>query len=145
MSLTSVTLSGTIKKNADQRTTPNGNTVTNLMMNIVRYDGRSKEEKTYPVKVTLWGDNYTDMLPKLTEGTRIIVSGRLQIDQFADRNGKNIKLLNVEASNLNFASDLNSVSSSANDMGAYDEAAASSSSSSSSSETDSFNNQEIPF
>ena len=140
MSLTSVTLSGTIKKNAEQRTTPNGNAVTNLMMNVVRYDGRSKEEKQYPVKVTLWGDSYTDMLPQLTAGTKIVVSGRLQIDQFTDRNGKNVKLLNVEASSLNFVTDLTKVSNMATEMGNYDEAATTSAS-----ETDSFDNQEIPF
>lgn len=140
MSLASVTLSGTIKKNAEQRTTPNGNAVTNLMMNITKYDGRKKEEQSFPVKVTLWGDSYTEMLPQLSEGTRIVVSGRLQIDQFADRNGKNVKLLNVEASSLNFVNDLNKVSSAANDAGSYDDAA-----STSASETDSFDNQEIPF
>jgi single-stranded DNA-binding protein len=140
MSLATVTLSGTIKKNAEQKTTPNGNAVTNLMMDITKYDSRSKEEKSYPVKVTLWGDSYTEMLPKLTAGTRIIISGRLQIDQFADRNGKNIKLLNVEASSLNFVNDLNTVSASAVETGSYNEVV-----SASGSETDSFNNQEIPF
>ena len=140
MSLTAVTLSGTIKKNAEQRTTPNGTAVTNLMMNIVRYDGRAKEEKSYPVKVTLWGDSYTEMLSKLTEGTKIIVSGRLQIDQFTDKNGKNVRLLNIEASSLKFASDIANASNTNNDLGAYDEAATASGS-----ETDSFNNQEIPF
>jgi single-strand DNA-binding protein len=140
MSIASVTLSGTLKKNAEQRQTPNGTTVTNLMMNVARYDNRAKEEKQYPVKVTLWGDSYTDMLNQLTEGTRVVVSGRLQIEQFADRNGKNVKLLNVEASSLNFVSDLNNVSNSNADLGSYDEAA-----STSASETDSFDNQEIPF
>lgn len=140
MSLASVTLSGTIKKNAEQRSTPNGTAVTNLMMNITKYDGRSKEEKSFPVKVTLWGDSYTEMLPQLTEGTRVVVSGRLQIDQFADRNGKNVKLLNVEASSLNFVNDLSKISASATEAGSYDEAA-----STSASETDSFDNQEIPF
>ncbi len=139
MSIATVTLSGTIKKNAEQRTTPNGNAVINLMMNVTRYDGRSKEEKSYPVKVTLWGDNYTDKLPQLIEGTRIIVSGRLQIDQFSDKNGKNIRLLNIEASSLNFANDLTRVNANPQ-ASAYDNAA-----NSSGSETDAFDNQEIPF
>jgi single-stranded DNA-binding protein len=139
MSLAIATLSGTIKKNAEQRTTPNGNAVTNLMMNITKYDGRTKEEKSYPVKVTLWGDSYTDMLPKLIQGTRIVVTGRLQIDQFADRNGKNVKILNIEASKLNFVNDLTKVSNAA-EAGTYDDVA-----SASGSEIDAFDNQEIPF
>ena len=140
MSLATVTLSGTIKDNAQQRTTPNGNPVTNFMMNITRYDGRAKEEKQYPVKITLWGDSFAQMSDKLTAGTRVIVAGRLQIEQFTDKNGKNVKLLAVEANKLNFISDMMSGSNASNDTSMYDEAMTSSGS-----ETDSFSNEEIPF
>lgn len=142
MSIAIATLSGTIKKNAEQRSTPNGNTVINLMMNITRYDSRAKQEKSYPVKVTLWGESYVDQVANLTQGTKIVVSGRLQIDQFADKNGKNVRLLNLEASNLNFVSDLNkNNNSNAIDSSVYDELE----SSNAGSEKDAFDNQEIPF
>jgi len=65
MSLTSIVLSGTIKKKAEQKQTPNGNTVTNFMINVTRYDNREKQEKQYPVKVSIWGDAISDMLGKL--------------------------------------------------------------------------------
>jgi single-strand DNA-binding protein len=142
MSIAIATLSGTINKNAEQRSTPNGNTVINLMMNITRYDSRAKQEKSYPVKVTLWGESYVDQVANLTQGTKIVVSGRLQIDQFADKNGKNVRLLNLEASNLNFVSDLNkNNNSNAIDSSVYDELE----SSNAGSEKDAFDNQEIPF
>lgn len=142
MSIAIATLSGTINKKAEQRSTPNGNTVINLMMNITRYDSRAKQEKSYPVKVTLWGESYVDQVANLTQGTKIVVSGRLQIDQFADKNGKNVRLLNLEASNLNFVSDLNkNNNSNAIDSSVYDELE----SSNAGSEKDAFDNQEIPF
>ena len=142
MSIAIATLSGTIKKNAEQRSTPNGNTVINLMINITRYDSRAKQEKSYPVKVTLWGESYVDQVANLTQGTKIVVSGRLQIDQFADKNGKNVRLLNLEASSLNFVTDLNkNNNANAIDSSVYDELE----SSNAGSEKDAFDNQEIPF
>ncbi len=65
MTLSSITLSGTITKDAEQRYTPNNNSVISFMMQILRYDNREKSEKAYPVKVNLWGDNYTEMLDRL--------------------------------------------------------------------------------
>lgn len=140
MSLTSITLSGTIKKDAEQRSTPNGTAVINFMMNILRYDGKAKEEKAYPVKVTMWGDGFTDMLPKLKTGTRVVAAGRLQIDQFNDRNGKPVRILNIEASRVQILSELANVSSSALSAD-YDEVLTASGSEA----TDAYDNQEVPF
>lgn len=145
MSLTSITLSGTVKKNAEQRHTPNGNSVISVMMNVTKWDGRAKEEKQYPVKVNLWGDNNADLLEKLTEGTKIIATGRLQIDQFNDRNGKMVKLLCIEASAIRLATDLvGAAANTASSSSPYD-ASVEQSSSYTGSETDGFSNQEVPF
>ena len=103
MSLSQATLSGTVKKNAEQKTTTNGNTVTNFTMDVLRYDGRAKEEKSYPVRVNLWGDNFADLATQLTVGARVIVSGRLQIDQFHSNDGKLVRLLTIEASKVSMA------------------------------------------
>lgn len=140
MSLASITLSGTLKKDAEQRTTSNGTTVSNFMMNILRYDGRAKEEKAYPVKVTMWGDNFADMIDKLKTGTRVVVTGRLQIDQFNDRNGKPVRLLNIEANRVQLLGELANVSSQASSAD-YDEAM----STGGSEATDAYDNQEVPF
>lgn len=140
MSLTSITLSGTIKKDAEQRSTPNGTPVINFMMNVLRYDGRSKEEKAYPVKVTMWGESFTDMLEKLKTGTRVVATGRLQIDQFNDRNGKPVRLLNIEANRVQLLSELANVKTSASSND-YDEEM----SSGGSEATDAYSSQEVPF
>jgi single-strand DNA-binding protein len=141
MSLTSITLSGTIKKDAEQRTTANGTAVTNFMMNILRYESRAKEEKAYPVKVTMWGDSFTDMLGKLKAGTRVVATGRLQIDQFNDHTGKAVRLLNIEANRVQLLSDVANASSPALNESSYDEDITSSGSEA----TDAYDNQEVPF
>lgn len=135
MTLSSATLSGTLKKDAEQRFTPNNNSVVTFMMNILRYDNKAKEEKSFPVKVNLWGDSFGDMLDRLKEGARVIVNGRIQIEQFNNREGKAVKLLCIEGNRLNFADEL------AQGSGA----AMSSSSGSSDMEMDALPSEEIPF
>ncbi len=106
MTFSSINLSGTISKDAEQRYTPNNNSVITFMMQVLRYHSRDKTEKAYPVKVNLWGDNFTNLLDRLKPNTRVLVSGRLELEQFTDRNGKNIRLVVIEANNLVFPEDL---------------------------------------
>ena len=106
MSLSSVTLSGTIKSDAQQRFTPNNTSVITVMINVLKYDNKTKQEKSYPVKVNLWGDSYTDLLADLKAGNRVVVSGRLQIDQFNNKEGKSVRLLVVEASRINMLDEI---------------------------------------
>jgi single-stranded DNA-binding protein len=106
MSFSSVTLSGTIKSDAQQRFTPNNTSVITVMINVLKYDNKTKQEKSYPVKVNLWGDSYTDLLADLKAGTRVVVSGRLQIDQFNNKEGKSVRLLVVEASRINMLDEI---------------------------------------
>jgi len=143
MSFSSVTLSGTIKTDAQQRFTPNNTSVITVMLNVLRYDNKAKQEKTYPVKVNLWGDSYTDMLPDLKAGTRVVVSGRLQIDQFNNKEGKPVRILVVEASRINLLEEI------ANTIN-YSELMDSGldmdlSSENSLDRTDAFADQEVPF
>ena len=106
MSFSSVTLSGTIKSDAQQRFTPNNTSVITVMINVLKYDNKTKQEKSYPVKVNLWGDSYTDLLADLKAGNRVVVSGRLQIDQFNNKEGKSVRLLVVEASRINMLDEI---------------------------------------
>ena len=125
MTLSSITLSGTISKDAEQRYTPNNNSVISFQMQILRYDSREKTEKSYPVKVNLWGDNYTELMDRLKPGARVIVSGRLELDQFIDRAGKNVRVVVVEANSIHFVDSLkNAVSAQAVTVGAPAEATA---------------------
>lgn len=105
MTLSSASLSGTVSKEAEQRFTPNNNSVLSFTMKILRYDGRAKEEKTYPVRVTLWGD-HEDKLARLKAGARVLVTGRLEINQFTDSKGTNVRLASIEANDIKFLDEL---------------------------------------
>lgn len=132
MSLTSISLSGSISKDAEQRFTPNNNQVISLTLLTSRYDGKSKETKNYPVRVNLWGESFTDILGRLKQGTNIIVSGRLQLEQFNDKNGKPVRMASIDANRVHFSSDL-------------DSASGATSSAELPAEIDSFADQEVPF
>ncbi len=142
MSLSQITLSGTIKEDAEQKTTTNGNAVISFMMTVLRYDSRAKEEKSYPVKVNMWGETFADQVPQLTAGTRVIVTGRLQLDQFNDRNGKMVRLAAIDANRVASLKDLANASSGSSKMMSdpYADMARSTGS-----ETDALSSEEVPF
>lgn len=143
MSFTSITLSGTIKKDAQQRFTPNNTSIVSFMMDTLRYDGRSKEEKAYPVKVNMWGDSFTDMIPDLKAGTRVVATGRLQIEQFTDKSGKNVRVVCIEANRVAKLDEVASAKSSATSN--FDEDEFASAGSRAGGQTDAYGDQEVPF
>ena len=112
MTFSSITLSGTIKNQAVQRFTPNNVSIISFTIDVKRYDNRTKEEKSYPVKVNLWGDAYTEQINDLSPGKSIVVIGRPQIEQYNDKEGKPQKNFTVEGSKFFFVDNLVSDSSS---------------------------------
>lgn len=144
MSFTSVTLSGTIKKDAQQKFTPNNTSVVSFMMDTLRYDGKAKEEKAYPVKVNMWGDSFTDMVPELTQGIRVVVMGRLQIEQYTDKTGKNVRVLCIEANRVSKMSEVAAGSKTAT-ASSFDEDDLTASAPKVSTQTDAYADQEVPF
>ena len=144
MSFTSVTLSGTIKKDAQQKFTPNNTSVVSFMMDTLRYDGKAKEEKAYPVKVNMWGDSFTDMVPELTQGTRVVVMGRLQLEQYTDKTGKNVRVLCIEANRVSKMSEVAAGSKTAS-ASSFDEDDFAPAAAKSSGQTDAYADQEVPF
>lgn len=106
MSLSSITLSGTIKDKAELRHTPSNVAVVGFTLLVTKYDSRAKEEKVYPVKVNAWGDTNAGLVDQLNAGERVLVAGRLQINQFTDKNGKNVRLAELEANSINFLKEL---------------------------------------
>ena len=143
MSLSQITLSGTVKADAEQKTTANGNSVISFMMTVLRYDSRAKEEKSYAVKVNMWGETFADQLTQLTTGTRVIVTGRLQLDQFNDRNGKMVRLAAIDANRVASLKDIANASLGSSKM--MSDPYADMASSSAGSETDALSSEEVPF
>jgi single-stranded DNA-binding protein len=75
-------------------------------MDIMRYDGRDKQEKAHEITINLWGDAYAEKVAEITPGKQVLVIGRPQIDQFTDRGGNTQRSFVVEASSFHFLSEL---------------------------------------
>lgn len=148
MSQSSITISGTISKKAEQRFTQSNVSIVAFTMKVLRYNGKTKEEKAFPVRVNLWGDNGVNILERLNEGIRVIVSGRLQINQFNDQAGNPVRLAEVEASQVNFVEDLAKLDTSSigsEQVADFDSATAEQAPASASPQADEKVIEEIPF
>jgi single-strand DNA-binding protein len=70
-----VTIAGNIGKNAETRTTPNGDKVTSWTVGVD--DRTSKEKGTMWFDCTLWGKRGDALAQYLTKGGKVTVSGEL--------------------------------------------------------------------
>lgn len=117
MSLSSITITGTVTEDAEQRYTQDNVSVLNFTMTVARYNNRDKQEKAFPVKVTVWGDQSTPLIDQVKAGVRVIVNGRLELRQMQDPSGKNIRVAEIVASSVKTVDEL---SKSVGDMNSQD-------------------------
>jgi single-strand DNA-binding protein len=105
MSFNKITLVGNLGRDPELRYTPNGMAVCSFTMatNEKRKD-RSGEmaDVTTWFRVTLWGRQAETASQYLTKGRPVYVEGRLRIDEWTDRDGKNRYTLEVNATDLQF-------------------------------------------
>lgn len=104
--LNKVMLMGNITRDPEVRYTPKGTAVTDISLAINRTysldDGERREETTY-VDVTYWGRQAEVIGEYMKKGRPIYVEGRLQLDQWEDKNtGQNRSRLKVVGDNFQF-------------------------------------------
>jgi len=104
--LNKVMLIGNITRDPEVRYTPKGTAVTDLPMAINRFftldDGERREETTF-VDVTFWGRQAEVIGEYMRKGRPIYVEGRLQLDQWEDKNtGQQRSRLKVVGENFQF-------------------------------------------
>ena len=87
--LNKVFLLGNLTRDPDLRGLPSGQSVCEMRMAITRrYISNGKEvDETCFVDVVVWGKSANNCKQFLTKGSQIMVEGRLQLDQWEDRNG----------------------------------------------------------
>ena len=87
--LNKVFLLGNLARDPDLRGLPSGQSVCEMRMAITRrYISNGKEvDETCFVDVVVWGKSANNCKQFLTKGSQIMVEGRLQLDQWEDRNG----------------------------------------------------------
>ena len=88
-SLNKVFLLGNLVRDPDLRGLPSGQSVCELRMAVSRrYRGSNGQdaEETCFVDVVVWGNSAKNCKQYLAKGSQIMVEGRLQLDQWEDRN-----------------------------------------------------------
>ncbi len=89
-SFNKVLLMGNLTRDPDLRSLPSGQNVCELGLAVNRRyqsnDGRDVEEPCF-VDVVVWGKAAANCKQFLEKGSQVFVEGRLQLDQWEDRNG----------------------------------------------------------
>ena len=105
-SLNKVFLLGNLVRDPDLRGLPSGQSVCELRMAVSRryINGSGQEtEETCFVDVVVWGKSAKNCKQYLAKGSQVMVEGRLQFDQWEDRNGGGIRSrLRVTAEQIQF-------------------------------------------
>ncbi len=105
MSFNKIILVGNLGKDPELRYTPDGTAVASfsLATNEKRKDksGQFQDVTTW-FKVTLWRKQAENASKYLTKGSPVYIEGRLNIEEWTDKDGKNRYTLDVQASDMQF-------------------------------------------
>ncbi len=88
-SFNKVILMGNLTRDPDLRSTPSGSSVCELGLAMNRrfvVNGQEREESCF-VDVTVWGKSAESCKRFLEKGSPVMIEGRLQLDQWEDRDG----------------------------------------------------------
>lgn len=105
MSFNKITLVGNLGKDPDFRYTPQGNPVCTISLatNERKRDKSGEfQDVTTWFRVTLWGKQAETAQKFLTKGSPIYIEGRLRVEEWSDRDGKNRYTLDVQATDMQF-------------------------------------------
>jgi single-strand DNA-binding protein len=105
MSFNKITIVGNLGKDPELRYTPQGTPVCSFTVatNERRKDraGEMQDATTW-FRVTLWGRQAETASQYLTKGRPIYVEGRLRVEEWMDRDGKQRYTLEVHATDMQF-------------------------------------------
>lgn len=101
MSYSKITLIGNLGGDPEIRYTQDGTPVTNFSL-AVNYKAGNQEEKTTWFKITLWKKMAENAAKYLKKGHQVYIEGRLEIEEWTDREQNNRTTLVVQASEMKF-------------------------------------------
>lgn len=105
MSFNKVIIVGHLGRDPELRYTPQGSAVCNFSMATTdkRRDKSGEfQEVTTWFKVTLWEKKAEVAAKYLTKGTQVYIEGRLRVEEWTDRDGKNRSTLEVQGTDMQF-------------------------------------------
>ena len=105
MSFNKVIVVGNLGRDPELRYTPQGTAVCDFSVatSEKRRDKAGEfQEITTWFRVTLWGKQAETASKYLTKGKPVYIEGRLRVDEYTDRDGKNRYSLELNASDMQF-------------------------------------------
>lgn len=149
MSFNKIIAIGNLGRDPELRYTPQGDAVCDfsIAVNDRRRDKAGElQDVTTWFKVTLWRRQAEVASKYLTKGKSVYVEGRLQVEEWTDRDGKNRHTLVIQGTDLQFIGDSRGDEVTSDTSGSNDFAGQKASSGSTMSESsDSPSDDDIPF
>jgi len=105
MSFNKITLVGHLGRDPELRYTPQGTAVCNFSMATSEKRKDKAGEWQYLTtwfRVTLWGKQGENAAKYLTKGSQVYIEGRLRIEEWQDRDGKERYTIEVNGSDMQF-------------------------------------------
>jgi len=108
MSFNKITIIGNLGRDPELRYTPQGTAVCDfsVAVNDRRRDKAGEwQDVTTWFKITFWGKQAENASKYLTKGRQAYIEGRLQVEEWTDRDGNNRYTLAVQGSDIQFLGD----------------------------------------
>ena len=105
MSFNKITIIGNLGRDPELRYTPQGDAVCDFSVavsNRKRDKAGEWQDATTWFKVTLWGKKGENASKYLTKGRQVYVEGRLEVDEWTDRDGKDRYSLVIQGNEVQF-------------------------------------------
>jgi single-strand DNA-binding protein len=153
MSFNKIIAIGNLGRDPELRYTPQGDAVCDfsIAVNDRRRDKSGEfQDVTTWFKVTLWRKLAENASKYLTKGRSVYVEGKLQVEEWTDRDGKNRQTLVIQGSDIHFIGDnrgeeMPSGATADNDFSSRNETGTSRSAGATTDLSDSPNDDDIPF
>ncbi len=123
MSFNKIIAIGNLGRDPELRYTPQGDAVCDFSIAVndrKRDKAGELQDVTTWFKVTLWRRQAEIASKYLTKGKSVYVEGRLQVEEWTDRDGKNRYTLVIQGSDLHFIGDSRGDETSPNSSGSND-------------------------
>ncbi len=108
MSFNKITIIGNLGRDPELRYTPQGDAVCDFSVAVndrKRDKAGEWQDVTTWFKVTFWRKQAENASKYLTKGKSVYVEGRLQVEEWTDRDGNNRFTLTIQGTDMHFISD----------------------------------------
>lgn len=108
MSFNKITIIGNLGRDPELRYTPQGTAVCDFSVAVndrKRDKAGEWQDVTTWFKITFWGKQAENASKYLTKGRQAYIEGRLQVEEWTDRDGNNRFTLAVQGSDIQFLGD----------------------------------------